>query len=144
MKKILIFSLLLASSLSVGADPRENEELHPIDVNLTHCLSLEKNMTTSGMERCTIEAIKEWDSELNRTYKALMSQLDTPSKEQLKLAQRAWVKYKELEIKNISSIYRYSFHSGNGGSMLIPMQAMDELEITKSRTLELTGYLSII
>ncbi|MDO6515073.1 hypothetical protein Q4486_13085 [Neptuniibacter sp. 2_MG-2023] len=60
------------------------------------------------------------------------------------MSQRAWVKYKELEIESISSIYRYSFQSKNGGTMLIPMHAMDELEITKSRTLELAGYLSIL
>ena len=144
MKKTLIISLLLASSLDAVADPLAKEERHPIDVNFEHCLSLDKNMTTYGMEKCTIESAKEWDVELNQVYKALMNKLDAPSKEKLRMSQRAWVKYKELEIESISSIYRYSFQSKNGGTMLIPMHAMDELEITKSRTLELAGYLSIL
>lgn len=144
MKLAFITSVLLLTSLTVSANPLDKEASHPIDANFEHCLSLEENMTTAGMERCTIEASREWDLELNRIYKALMSRLDAPSKEQLKLAQRAWVQYKELEIKNISSIYGYSFQNGNGGSMLIPAQAMDELEITRSRALALAKFYSMM
>ncbi|MDO6515074.1 lysozyme inhibitor LprI family protein [Neptuniibacter sp. 2_MG-2023] len=75
MKKTLIISLLLASSLDAVADPLAKEERHPIDVNFEHCLSLDKNMTTYGMEKCTIESAKEWDVELNQAYKALMRPL---------------------------------------------------------------------
>lgn len=143
MKNILPLVLIFAS-FYLGAAPIDAQTEHPIDISFEQCLSLDKNMTTRGMAGCATEAEKQWDIELNRVYAALMSKLDKPAKEKLKAAQRAWITYKELEVENMYSIYQYIHESGNGGTILIPMQAMDKLEITKTRTLELDGYLSII
>jgi uncharacterized protein YecT (DUF1311 family) len=144
MKKLIALLSVALSPLCMADGNIEPSDLHPIDQSLEQCLSLEENMTTAGMERCTYEATQQWDKELNKTYKALMSKLDAESQDKLRSAQRAWVAYKELELNNMASIYRYSFHNGLGGTMLISMQAMDELELTKTRTLELSGYLSVL
>ncbi len=144
MKKVLTLTATIFSSLCLADIPVCKTEVHPIDVNLEYCLSQEENMTTIGMKECTEQAAEEWDQELNHVYKDLMRRLDPESKEKLRSAQRAWIKYKELEVNNISSIYGYSFQNVNGGTMLIPMEAAAILEITKARALELSSYLSIL
>jgi len=108
-----------------------------IDQEFEACLAA--NQTTAGMTNCTNEALVKWDSELNAVYSELRTHLDENGKASLLSAQRAWIAYKELEIKNISAIYA-SFE----GTMYIPMRAQEILEITKSRTLELQGYLSLV
>lgn len=144
MKKILTLTAVIYSSFCLADSPFCKTEIHPIDVHLENCLSQEENMTTIGMKECTEQAAKEWDQELNQLYKELMRRLPSESKEKLRTAQRTWVKYKELEVNNISSIYGYSFENVNGGTMLIPMEAEAILEITKARALELNNYLSIL
>lgn len=109
----------------------------PIDQEFEACLA--DNQTTAGMTNCTNEALVKWDAELNAVYSELRSNLDEKGKASLLSAQRAWIAYKELEIENISTIYA-SFE----GTMFIPMRANEILELTKSRTLELQGYLSLV
>jgi uncharacterized protein YecT (DUF1311 family) len=144
MKKLLPALTLAFSPLCMAEGYIEPSDVHPIEKSLEECLAIEENMTSSGMERCAYQATQEWDKELNKVYKQLMSKLDAQAQDELRKAQRAWVSYKELELNNMSSIYRYSFQNGEGGSFLIPMQAMDELELTKTRALTLSGYLSIL
>lgn len=51
----------------------------------------------ASLNRCADQALKAADATLNRTYKALMRQLDAPSQQRLKKAQRAWIAYKDAQ-----------------------------------------------
>ena len=46
---------------------------------------------------CGEKTEKDWDSEINKNYKTLMAELDKPEQEKLKLAQRKWIEYRDLE-----------------------------------------------
>jgi len=130
--QIFLTSLLIVcNSYALDAE-------HPIDVELNACLAKEENMSTAGMANCAIKAIDSWDKEMNIVYNALMKKLDKNAKEKLKASQLAWLKYRDLEYKNI-----YSIHSKLQGTMFIPVRHQNVFEITKHRALELNSYLSL-
>lgn len=133
----ILSSLFFASSL-LFADENETKK-HPIDIELEKCLSINSNMTTAGMTRCADAAYDRWDKELNRVYKELTSKLDEEGKNNLKQSQLAWIKYRDLEFKNIDMIYK-----NLQGTMYIPMRVNNRIGIVKNRVIELSGYLSLM
>ena len=50
------------------------------DEKYQECLSKKENYTTAGMTNCTNKAAEEWDSELNKVYKELLSKLTPEGK----------------------------------------------------------------
>ena len=131
----LIINLLALSYLTLWtsnsfADPDEKYQ---------ECLSEKSNFTTAGMTKCTNNAAEEWDAELNKVYKELLSKLTPEGKQSLKLAQRQWIKFRDKEYQFISDMYdRKKFQ----GTMYIPVRAKEVLTVTKRRALELKGYLN--
>ncbi|WP_175514059.1 lysozyme inhibitor LprI family protein [Oceanisphaera psychrotolerans] len=71
------------------------------------------------------------DLALNKAYSQLMRSLQPKRQQQLKVAQRAWLKFRDAQAELVSSAY-------TGGSIrpLIHSQALREL--TEHRTAELT------
>ena len=126
---LLVASLVLLISYEAVASP---------DDTLDECLSDKKNMTTAGMTNCTNSAAVSWDKELNRVYKELMNKLTGKGKNSLKQSQRQWLKYRDSEIQFIEDMY---YRREFSGTMYIPMRAMDKLQVTKARTIELIKYL---
>lgn len=57
------------------------------------------------MVNCEITARQEWDVELNKYYKLLMSLLDSAGKEKLKIAQRQWIEFRDKEFEIINELY---------------------------------------
>ena len=91
------------------------------------------------MTNCTNKATEDWDAELNRIYKELISKLTPKGKQSLQLAQRQWIKFRDKEHQFISDMYsRRKFQ----GTMYIPIRAKNILTVTKTRALELKGYLN--
>jgi uncharacterized protein YecT (DUF1311 family) len=124
--------LLLGSSICLDASAYDK---HPIEKSTEACL--DKTSSSMGMLRCNTNAYKQWDQELNRVYKALMRELkhNKKAKRALRKAQRAWLKYKKAELKNIYSIY-----ASLDGSMWAPIAADARTAITKERALTLKSY----
>ena len=110
---------------------------HPIDVYLDSCM--EKNPSTMGMTKCTDEAAKMWDEELNKYYKILMNVLDDESAKALKSAEVQWIAFKEKEFANIDLMY-----SKMDGTMYIPMHSYAKLDIIKARALQLKDYYELM
>ena len=109
------------------------------DKKYQECLSNKDNYTTAGMTNCTNEAAKQWDSELNKVYKELLSKLTPEGIQSLRAAQRQWLKFRDKEYQFISDMYdRREFQ----GTMYIPVKAKELLTVTKRRALELQGYLN--
>lgn len=110
-----------------------------IELEFNECL---KGLSgDSPMANCTYKALENWDKELNRVYQELMNNhLNEKGKKALRLAQQQWIKHRDSEIELIKTMYSRREFSG---SMHIPMQAMDELLVTKERVLTLYRYLSL-
>jgi len=133
-------SLCLIAGLSLFSSFIHAEEKHPIDIKTEACL--EKDDSTLGMMNCSAQSEKLWDTELNRVYTDLQSQLNDKAKKQLKNAQLQWLKYRNAEFKAIDEIYVVLSEKMEGGTMwrLLPINA--KVEIIKQRVLILTGYLT--
>lgn len=127
MNKALLLSTLLVSFGVVAQDD------HPIDTELNECLN--NTSTTAGMGNCGSKAHEQWDAELNYYYKSLRNELSDDSKMVLIDSQRAWIKYRDLEIKNIRSMYGSKL-----GSMWGLIALSDISKITKTRALTLKDY----
>jgi uncharacterized protein YecT (DUF1311 family) len=135
MKKILL--LLTCFVLIVSSKVFSQENTHPIDVYLDSCM--EKNPSTMGMTKCTGDAAKMWDDELNKYYKILMNILDDESAKTLKSSEVQWIEFKDKEYKNLDMMY-----SKLDGTMYIPMHAYAKLEIIKTRALQLKDYYELL
>jgi len=132
VKFICVFILLFVPSIVFA------ETQHPIDIELDKCL--EGLSGNSPMANCTYNALEAWDKELNRVYKDLMGYLTDDGKKQLRFSQRQWIAFRDAEVKYLDTMYnRQEF----GGSMYIPILAMNKLMITKERVLVLTRYLKM-
>ena len=135
MKTKLFIALFFCLIISFKIYSQENK--HPIDVYLDSCMEI--NPSTAGMVRCTDEAIKMWDNELNKFYKLLIKTLDGESVNILKSAQVEWIVFRDKEFANIENIY-----SRKEGTMYIPMQLFSRLEIIKARALQLQDYYELL
>ena len=127
MKQVFLPLLLLTSFSSFA------QIEHPIDVELEACIS--DNSSTAGIGNCGSKAHEQWDAELNYYYKTLMNVLDSNQKSSLRESQRSWIKYRDLEVANIKSIY-----GSKRGSMWGLTALSDITEITKDRALALKKY----
>jgi uncharacterized protein YecT (DUF1311 family) len=92
------------------------------------------------MVQCTDKAYAAWDRELNKNYGELMRILKPPPKESLRLAQLEWIKYRDLDLKLIDSLYDDTMQ----GTMYIPMRIDARMEVVKKRALELQGFLDLV
>lgn len=97
---------------------------------------METNFTTSGMVNCEITARQEWDEELNKYNKLLMSLLDSAGKEKLKIAQRQWIEFCDKEFEIINELYLGQMQ----GTMWIVIAAGRKTDIVRDRAGQLAGY----
>lgn len=72
---------------------------HPINFASVECE--DKYSGYSGITSCRQLELQAWDAELNRVYK----EYGGSSNLKLKLAQRAWIKYKEAQIEFLRETY---------------------------------------
>jgi len=128
-------SSLLCLLVGLASFSAYAEEQHPIDKKTEACL--EKNYSTNGMIDCSAQAEIEWDQELNKVYKALLSKLSRDGKNSLKMSQRQWLKYRDAEFEAIGAIY-----SAMDGTMWRVVAVGSRMEIVKKRVLTLNSYLS--
>jgi uncharacterized protein YecT (DUF1311 family) len=139
-KKSTVFGFLIASlSLASSFVYAEEHEEHSIDLKTQVCLD-NNYQTNDKMKGCSLQAYEDWDAELNKVYKALKeSRLNAKVKEQIKQAQRKWLKYRDAEFQAIEAIY--DAEKMGGGTMWGLFAADAKVEIVKNRVLVLSGYL---
>jgi uncharacterized protein YecT (DUF1311 family) len=136
-QKLFIFHFyFIFPLLTFGQDIKEQK--NPIDIRLEHCLSLDSNMTTIGMNECTRLATEEWEKELNKYYKLLFNCLSNDEKVKLKEAQRQWLMYREKEIA-----FSIEMYGNKDGTMWTNVSSARILEIVKQRTIELKEYFEL-
>ena len=75
---------------------------------------------------------EEWDKELNIVYQKIMKVADPVTKNKLKNAQRAWIKFRDSEIEN-----SYYINNPDGGSMGILFSLNTAAKLTEERAVQL-------
>jgi uncharacterized protein YecT (DUF1311 family) len=131
--KLPAFLLVLFLTLCASA---QDEKKHPIDAKIA--AAEEKAGNTAEMRQTYIDGLLLWDAELNRAYAELKKTLKPKSFAALQAAQRQWIAYRDEQVKFLNQLY-----SEFDGTMYIPMRAAAEMEITRSRALELGRQLEI-
>ena len=86
------------------------------------------------MNMCWGNEYKAADAQLNKTYQDFMSKLDESEKVQLKNAQFAWLKYRDLNCEFVADQYK-------GGTMRPMIAAICLANTTNNRTTELKAQM---
>lgn len=124
-----------AQTIPASYSPWDELTAHPLDTGLLHCMHVVQPGTTTETY-CIYDYSARWDAELNRVYQLLLQGSNPTEQEQIRAAQRLWVRLKTVEFKYIAQRY-----DGKEGTMYKWMQALDELMFIRHRTLELSTYL---
>lgn len=133
MRRFAPFTVALLLATSVHAKDAANT----IELATESCLN--SNHSTAGMLECYTRAEQDWDTELNRVYKALQSKLKPSAQDALKQAQRAWIAQRDKEFELINAI-----HEQMDGTMWIPVMASKRADVVKERALALQAYLELL
>lgn len=80
-----------------------------------------------------------WDKKLNEYYKILMSKLDDNQKKIIRKSQRHWIKYRDLEILNVKSIYNKL-----QGTMTAPWASYRIADMTKLRAEDFKHFIELL
>jgi uncharacterized protein YecT (DUF1311 family) len=128
-------ALLIAILVAVNAWGQD-ERKHPIDRKIA--AAEEKAGSTAEMRQTYVDGLQMWDAELNRIYAELKQKLKPKNFAGLQNAQRQWIAYRDAQVKFLNELY-----SEFNGTMYIPMRAAAEMEITRSRAVELGHQLEI-
>ena len=75
---------------------------------------------------------EEWDKELNIVYQKIMKVADAVTKNKLRNAQRAWIKFRDSEVEK-----SYYTNNPNGGSMGILFSLNTATKLTEERAVQL-------
>ena len=75
---------------------------------------------------------EEWDKELNIVYQKIMKVADPVTKNKLRNAQRAWIKFKYSEVEK-----SYYTNNPNGGSIGVLFSLNTAAKLTEERTVQL-------
>ncbi|MBP7978838.1 MAG: DUF1311 domain-containing protein [Sebaldella sp.] len=126
MKKFILF---LVFTLAVSSFANYESDLlgrmKPVEQKSGSML--DSAQTTAEMINAVSYASNEWDAELNKIYKLLMSSLSKDSQNSLRNAQRSWIKERDKKIARENS----------GGTIDLVNKNSIFLEETKKRTIEL-------
>lgn len=138
MKKIALFVLLCCANV-FSAMAADAPKKHPIDVQVDKLLAQDES--TAGMVQAFAKGQELWDQELNKIYKDLVKVLakDEAAKKALVEAQRAWMGFRDQEMKLLQAVY-----AKKDGSMYRPMAANDVMQLTRDRAMALKDWLNLL
>lgn len=86
------------------------------------------------MNICAAEDYKAADTALNQSYQKLNAMLNDEEKLQLKNAENAWIKYRDLHCEFVGDQYK-------GGSMRPMIVGMCLADVTRNRTTEIKNQI---
>ena len=86
------------------------------------------------MNDCAGKEYKAADAALNQVYRQLVAMLDDEEKSQLKEAQTAWLKYRDLNCDFVADQYK-------GGTIRPMIHGLCLADVTKNRTNELRNQI---
>lgn len=109
----------------------------PIDIAME--AAMERNSSTAGMCNAISQAQEKWETRLNAVWAKLKKKMPVGEFAELQKAQRAWLTYRDLQIKSYSATY-----GKMEGTMWIPCSASAIMDITKQRVLDLETILGLL
>ncbi len=139
MKYKYLFSLLSLILSFQNILSQEVTRVHEIDQELTGCIDSADQVDESDNGVLCIDAATiKMDRVLNQYYQLLMDSLTIDLQTQLKLTQRAWIKFKDEELKLLEGIevHRVYKRSREWGQTL----SWQKFSIIKKRAKELEDY----
>ncbi|HEU5235697.1 MAG TPA: lysozyme inhibitor LprI family protein [Pyrinomonadaceae bacterium] len=86
------------------------------------------------MNICAGKEYKSADAELNQVYQKLSSILNDEEKSQLKEAENAWIRYRDLNCEFVADQYK-------GGSIRPMIHGLCLADVTRNRTAELRNQI---
>lgn len=137
LKKLIKCSILLGFFLNQVETFSQTNKLHPIEISTKNCIN--NDGTTLGMITCLETAIKEWDIELNKNYKKLISLLGETDKNNLQESQREWIIFRDKEY-----IFNGSLYSKKEGTMWPLLIIENKNNLVKARAIELKEYYDLL
>ena len=81
---------------------------------------------------------EEWDKELNIVYQKIMKIANPVTKNKLRNAQRAWIKFRDSEIEK-----SYYTNNPNGGSIGVLFSLNTAAKLTEERTVQLAEIMML-
>src|SRR5437870_1768229 len=93
-----------------------------------------KAQSQAEMNDCWGREYRAADTVLNQVYRQLVSMLDDEEKSQLKEAETAWLKYRDLDCDFVSDQYK-------GGTIRPMIHGLCLADVTKNRTTELKNQI---
>jgi uncharacterized protein YecT (DUF1311 family) len=119
-----IISIITALALSTGLILAEEQD--PIDQAME--AAMEKDPSTAGMVGAINDALAKWEEKLDSSYKALEKKLPANEWKELVEAQKAWISFKDLQLKALASSY-----DRMEGTMWVPIHAERAMGLTRQR-----------
>lgn len=83
--------------------------------------------TQAEMTQQAIDAFKKTDAQLNTVYRELSEKIDQGAREKLKIAQRAWVAFRDAQANFESE------NEASGGTMFTQLVYSSRTELTETR-----------
>ncbi|WP_053405201.1 lysozyme inhibitor LprI family protein [Persicobacter sp. CCB-QB2] len=129
---VILFGIIIFSAATLKAQ----DQKHPVEQKYENCMA-EGSFTNTANKACLEEQLLDWDLQLNKKYKEVMSFLPTEGtlKNQLRASQRNWLKYYQAECVFIEAKFE-----GLEGSMYPIIILKEKINILKHRVLELESY----
>jgi uncharacterized protein YecT (DUF1311 family) len=113
------------------------EEQHDIDKKIEQLMA--KAPSTVEQVKVLDTAYRLWDAELNRVYKLLYARLPAAGKRQLQVSQRAWLVWRDAELKTIDAV----FATTDGAQMYLAMRKSLRVDVVRTRVLSLQKLLGV-
>ena len=99
---------------------------------------IDYDWSTAGMRNAGYEAAVKYDNLLNKYYKKLMGVLKPEDKKILINAQKAWILFRDSELKLIGIVGKEEY--SGGGTMQHLIDSSEYLDIIKQRTFAIYGH----
>ena len=132
MKKLLFIAAILFSiPRGEGSEVKD-----PIDIAME--AAIDRNSSTAGMCKATAVAREKWEERLNAAWAKLKKKMPADEFAELQKAQRAWIAYRDLQIKSYEATY-----AKMDGTMWIPIRAGAGMDLTKQRVQDLESLLGL-
>ncbi len=132
MKVATILMLLAASAPRATATDATG-------ATLARCLADPANGSTAGQTDCEAAALRDYDRRMNAAYASLIRTLSGPAAQRLRLAQRAWLAFRDGEAAARGALY-----GTRHGTMYVPLEASAATDVVRDRALQLERDLRVL
>lgn len=92
-----------------------------------------RGQTQLALSQCAADEFQASDRQLNQTYRGVLARLDRREATALRVAQRAWLQFRDAECTYVAAPYE-------GGSMQSMQRLTCLAELTRARTQQLRAH----